>query len=359
MKSFLKLLGADFKQFLRDRVAMFFTFAFPVLFMLLFGFVFADEDVSYNIGLVDGDQSPVSAGIVQSLQSVPPFKVTQGTLEAELDALRSGDRRAVIELPSGLGAALASGQSADVKAYYDPSQTTSSQIILSVLREVINGINQQITQRPNLLQLKEESILSRELGYIDYLVPGVLAMSILFLGLFSGMVQVERREKKVLKRFGATPLKRHTVVISQIVERLIIALIQALIIIAVARFAFDVQMVGNWFVLFGVIVFGTLTLISIGYFIVARARTVESAQPIIQLVQFPMMFLSGIFWPIEFMPAFIKPVVLAMPLTYLGDALRQIMVDATPLYPLAVDLGILGAWLVACMLLAFWLFRWE
>jgi ABC-2 type transport system permease protein len=359
VKSFFKLLGADFKQFLRDRVALFFAFAFPVIFMLIFGFVFSDQDISYNIGVVNEDQSPVAAGIVDSLQQVPPFKVYTGSLEKELDALRSGDRSAVIELPSGLGANLAGGQTSDVVAYYDPSQTTSAQIILSILREVINGINQQITQRPNPLQLKEESILSRELDYIDFLVPGVLAMSLMFLGLFSGLTQVDRREKKVLKRFGATPLQKRTVVMSQIIQRLIVALIQAFIIIVIARLVFDVQMVGNWFVLLGVIFLGTLTMISIGYVIVARARTEESAQPIIQLVQFPMMFLSGIFFPIEFMPAFIKPVVTAMPLTYVGDALRQVMVDATPLYPLSTDLAVMSAWLVACMLLAFWLFKWE
>lgn len=359
MKTFAKLLVADLKQFSRDRVALFFAFAFPVLFMLIFGFVFSDSDVSYNIGLVDEDHSTISAGIVQSLEAMPPFKITQGTLKDELDALRAGKVNAVIQLPPGLAAALASGQSIEVTAYYDPSQTTSAQIILSILRDVVSGLNQQISQRPDLLQLKEESIQSHELSYIDYLVPGVLAMSLLFLGLFSGIVQVDRREKKVLKRFGATPVKKYVVVISQIVERLIIALLQALIIIAVARFVFNVQMVGNWFALFGVVFLGTLTLISIGYFIVARARTVESAQPIIQLVQFPMMFLSGIFFPVEMMPAFIKPIVLAMPLTYLGDALRQIMVDATPLYPLYTDLGILGAWLVVCMLLAFRLFKWE
>jgi ABC-2 type transport system permease protein len=360
LKAFWKLLIADFREFLRDRVALFFAFAFPVIFMVIFGFVFSDtDDVRYSVGLVDEDNSPVSAQIVQSLSAVPPFDTSTGTLADELNALRKGDRRAIIQLPAGLGAALAAGQASDVVAYYDPSQTTSSQIILSILREVINGVNQQISQRPNPLQLREESILSRELGYIDFLVPGVLAMSLMFLGLYSGLTQVDRREKKVLKRFGATPLNKRTVVLSQIIQRLIVALMQAAIIIAVARLMFDVQMVGNWFVLLGVIFLGTLTLISIGYFIVARARTAESAQPIIQLVQFPMMFLSGIFFPIEIMPAFIKPVVMAMPVTYLGDALRQVMVDATPLYPLGIDLAVLSGWLVVCMLLSFWLFKWE
>jgi len=360
MKAFFKLLGADFKQFMRDRVALFFTFAFPVLFMLLFGFIFSDhDDISYNIGLVNEDGSAISQNIVRALEAVPPFSITIGTASDELDALRSGERRAVIVIPAHLGDALVSGQSAEVITYYDPSQATSSQIILSIMNEVVGNINQEITQRSDPLQLRGVSIQSRELSYISYLVPGVLCMSILFLGLFSGVVQVERREKKVLKRFGATPLKKYTVILSQITQRLIVALLQALIIVAVAYFAFNVEMVGNWFAMFGVVFLGTLTFISFGYFIVARARTAESAQPIIQFVQFPMMFLSGIFFPVEFMPAFMKPIMSAMPLTYLGDALRQIMVDATPTYPMALNLGVLGAWLIVCMLLSFWLFKWE
>ena len=140
---------------------------------------------------------------------------------------------------------------------------------------------------------------------------------------------------------------------------MIVALAQTSIIIAIARLVFKVNMVGNWLLLAGFILLGTAALISIGYFIVSRARTVEAAQPIIQLVQFPMMFLSGIFFPMDMMPAAMKPVINAMPLTYLGDALRQIMVGATPIHSLWLDAGVLGAWLVVCMILAIKLFKWE
>jgi len=81
--------------------------------------------------------------------------------------------------------------------------------------------------------------------------------------------------------------------------------------------------------------------------------------PLIQIIQFPMLFLSGIFFPIEFMPDFMRPVLAAIPLTYLGDAFRQVMVEATPLYPLWVDIAVLGGWLVVSMILAIKLFRWE
>jgi ABC-2 type transport system permease protein len=359
MKGFVNLLLADIKQFFRDRVALFFTFAFPLFFMLLFGFVFSNDSVSYRIGLADEDNSPISAGISQSLDAISALKITAGPLANELADFKAGKLDAVLELPHGLAASLAGGQTTELKVYYDPAQTTSSQIILSILSEVVGGINQQITKIPNPLQLTEESIQSRQLKYMDYLVPGILAMSILFLGLFGSLTMVSRREKMVLKRFGATPVSSSTVVVSQVIYRLLLALVQTFIIIAIAFLVFKVHMVGNWLMLTGFVVLGALTLISIGYFAVARARTVESAQPIIQLVQFPMLFLSGIFWPIDIMPAFMKPVVNAMPLTYLGDALRQIMVGATPLHPLYLDALVLGIWLVVCMLLSFQLFKWE
>ena len=359
MKAFTKLLVSDLKQFARDRTALFFAFAFPVLFMLIFGFVFSNASATYSVGLADEDNSQISQSIVQSLQAIPVFNIAQGTLDNELADLKNGKIKAVIELPAGLAASVASNQPSDIKVYYDPANTTDSPIILSVLQQAVSSINQQITRQPLLLQLSGESIQTQQLNYIDYLVPGILAMSILFLGLFGSLTMVARREKMVLKRFGATPLKSYMVVSSQVVYRLLLALAQTFIIIAIARFVFNVHMVGDWFALAGFVILGAFTLISIGYFIIARARTVESAQPIIQLVQFPMLFLSGIFWPVEMMPTFMKPIINAMPLTYLGDAFRQIMVGAAPFHPLYLDAAVLGAWLVVCMLLAVRLFKWE
>lgn len=360
MRAFNKLLVANFKQFVRDKTALFFTFAFPVLFMFIFGFVFSGgDDISYDIGLVNQDNSAISEGISSALQEVPIFEIATGELEGKLDDLRGGDLDAVVVIPAGVETDIGKGELVYITVYYDPSQTTSAQIILPVLRQVIDSINIQMTGQPILFGLAEESIQAHELSYIDYLVPGILAMSILFLGLFGSLTLVEWREKKVLKRFGATPLHRSMMVSSQVFYRLILAITQTLIIIAIAYFVFDVQMVGNLFLLFGLVILGALTFISIGYFAVSRARTVEGAMPIIQIIQFPMLFLSGIFFPVEIMPDFMRPILSVIPLTYLGDAFRQVMVDATPVYPLMLDIAVLGTWCIVCMFLAIKLFRWE
>jgi ABC-2 type transport system permease protein len=328
--------------------------------MLVFGLAFSGEqDISYDIGVVNNDDSAVGEGIVQALGEIPIFSVSEGELDDRLAELEKGDLKAVILIPAGIEPSLARGETADITVYYDPSQTTSAQIILSVLRQSINEINRQLTQQPTLLTLAEESVQSQDLRTIDYMVPGILAMSLMFLGLFGSLTLVEWREKQILKRLGATPLHRSTVVYSQVIYRLVLAVVQAAIIIAIAYFVFNVQMVGSWLVFIGLLLLGTLTMVSIGYLAVSRAKTVEGAQPIIQIIQFPMLFLSGIFFPVEFMPDFMRPIIAAIPLTYLGDAFRQVMVGATPLHSLGIDVAVLGGWLVLCMLLAVRLFRWE
>ena len=360
MKPFNKMVIASFKQFFRDRTALFFTFAFPLLFMIIFGLVFSgDNDVSYNIGLVNQDDSIIGTTFSESLQMVPIFEVSEGMLDDKLVELRKGDLRAVIQIPADVQADINSGNVAEIVIYYDPAQTTSSQVILSVLGQIVNETNYIITQQPVVIKLSEQSIQVHNLRTIDYMVPGILAMSILFLGLFGALPMVQWREKQVLKRFGATPLRRSTIVFSQVAYRLILAVIQALIIISVAYFAFNVEVVGNWAVLFGLVILGTLTFISLGYLAVSRARTIEGAMPIIQLIQFPMLFLSGVFFPVDFMPGFMRPIVNALPLTYLGDTFRQVMVEATPLHSMVVNLAVLTGWLVVSMGLAIRFFRWE
>ena len=360
MKAARKLLAANFKQFFRDKTAVFFTFAFPLIFIVLFGWVFGGTDeLTYEIGLVNNDESPVGGQIVEALERVPIFNFTGGTLDETLTSVKDGDLTATIVIPSDIAATIDSGQAANLIIYYDPSQTQTSQIVLPVLQQVIDEINRQITEAPMLITLSEESVLAQNLRFIDFFVPGILAMSVMFSGLFGVIPLIEWREKKVLKRLGVTPLSRTTMIFSMLFFRMVLAVIQAAVLIAVAYFMFDVKILGNWFTLFGLLMLGTLVFIGIGYVVAARVKTVEGATPIINLITFPMMFLSGIFFPIDMMPDFIRPIITALPLTYLADGFRQVMVQSPPLYSMPVDIIVLAAWLVVCMIISIKFFRWE
>ncbi len=360
MRLFIKLIKTNYRQLMRDKTALFMTFAFPVVFMVVFGLIMTgDNNFQAKIGLVTNDSSPTTQAISQAFKNINVLTVVEGTQIDELDQLRKGRLNAVIVIPEGVQNNIAAGAPCEISVYYDPSQTITAQVILPVISRVIEGIEQQITLRPTLLNLKEESIQAREMRNIDYMVPGIVAMSILSTGLFCAMPLIQQREKKILKRWGATPIRRSSIIYSQVFFRVMLAMLQTIILVCLAHFGFQVQILGNFVIMFGLVALGTLTFVSLGYLIASFVRTQEGAMPVLQLVQFPFMFLSGMFFPIDAMPGFMKPVVKAIPMTYFADSLRQIMIQASPVSSMTLNLFVLCGWLIVCMLLSIKLFRWE
>jgi ABC-2 type transport system permease protein len=137
------------------------------------------------------------------------------------------------------------------------------------------------------------------------------------------------------------------------------ALVQTFLIIFIGQTVFKVKIIGSIINVTGLVIRGALTFISLGYMLISFAKSTEGGQGIIQVTQFPMMFLSGIFFPVEIMPDYIKPVVKAIPLTYLGDALRQIMVGASPQHSMQTNIMVLVAWLFVTLILGIKFWKWE
>lgn len=360
MTALRKLVVAHMKQFVRERAALFWTFAFPIFFILIFGAIFTgQEDATFTVGLVVEDDSQTGLALAAAFGEVRSFELETGDRDSELDALKSGNRRAVVIIPPGFGQVISQGNPGHIDVYYDPTQVTTMQVVVPIVYRVVDTFDRTMTATPPLVQVNEQTLQVRDLRAIDYLVPGILALALMQLGLFAAIPLVVDRQNRVLKRLGATPLRRSTLVASTVIFRLFIALIQGALIIAIARFVFGVPMLGNWFFLAGVVILGTLTFLSMGYLLSAFAKTEEAITPLIMAIQFPLMFLSGIFFPVDMMPDFMRPVMTVMPLTYLGDSLRQIMVSSSPLEPHAVNLAVLGGWFAVCLAGAVRFFRWE
>jgi ABC-2 type transport system permease protein len=365
MRSFGYLYLATVREFTRDRTALFWTIAFPVMFTLIFGVIFSGMgSISFDIGLVNEDGAS-STRLVDSFKQIDAFKIKEGTRADELQALKDGKRSAVIIIPAGTGQALAQPATqtggALLDVYYDPANQNTSQIVLNIVDKVVAGMNEGITGIPPALTIQTESVRANKLRDIDYLLPGVLAMSLMQLGLFgTAGPLVSLREKQVLRRMGATPLSKTTLLASQVTFRLTTALVQTVILVAVGAAAFNVHIVtANIPAILGVVLLGATVFITFGYFISGLAKTEEAVQGLISLPNFIFMFLSGIFFPIEVMPGWIRPAVDVIPLTYLGDALRATMIEAGSTFSMARNLGVLAAWLVACAVLAVRFFRWE
>ncbi|MCL5039862.1 MAG: ABC transporter permease, partial [Firmicutes bacterium] len=314
---------------------------------------------TFDIGLASQESGHLEEAISKAFGTVPAFRLHHGSLDEELAALKKGKRNLVVVVPTeaSVGANLRGGL--EVPIYYDASRPTSSQVLLPAVDRVFAEIERQFTHRPELFAIKSQAVQSEGLRSIDYLLPGILGMALMQLGLFGSLRLVSLRERKILRNLGATPLNRVALLGGEVTVRLLMSLFQALSIVVIGHLVFKVTIVGNWLAVAGIVLLGAATFTSLGYMLVSFAKTEESGQGLIQVVQFPMMFLSGIFFPPGFMPAFLRPVVKAIPLTYLADALRQVMVGFAPEHSLTTNLTVLFAWMVVTLVLASRLWRWE
>jgi ABC-2 type transport system permease protein len=361
MKTLWQLYISQLKEFTRNRMAMFWTMAFPVFFMLLFGVIFSGGGgPSYKVGVAVADRGPIGAALAGAFRGVDVLQTAEGAEDDLLARLQHGDLNAVVVVPEGVSSAVMSGQTADISVHYDPSNPVTAQIVLTIVEQVLSGVEQGLAGRTALFALQTVTVTASSLRTIDFLVPGILAMSLMQLGLFATAPPlVQLREQQVLRRLGATPLSRSMLLTAQVALRITIGLVQTALIVLVGTLVFHVQMVGSWLLLSGIVLLGAFAFVCLGYFISGLGKTQESITGAIQFINFPMMFLSGLFFPVDSMPHWIRPVVDAMPLTYLADALRQIMVGGVPLHPLRIDVLVLVVWLAVCAVLAVRFFRWE
>ncbi len=362
MKGFWLLVGANAKDIIRDRMSIFWFIAFPLLFILLFGAIFSrDQNADkFSVGLVIEDHGPMSMAIQKAFRAVPMFELHQGNKIKELNALKKGKRLIVVVVPPnnwpGMSCVL---KPLEIPIYYDPGKVTTTQALITSVKELLTEIERKVTGTRKLLLAKPLKAEVANLRYIDYFLPGILAMSLMQLGLFGSLNFVSLRERKIIRRLGAMPLPRSMMLWSEIVVRLGMAIFQTIIIVIFGHIAFGVTVTGNILLIMAMVILGAVVFIAMGYFLVNFTKTEESAQGVIQLVQFPMMFLSGIFFPLETMPSFLKPLVNLLPLTYLGDLMRHVMVGLPSAYGFWTDLAVLLGWLVVTLGLAIRFFKWD
>jgi ABC-2 type transport system permease protein len=320
------------------------------------------------MGWVDEDGTPASQQLRAVFVATQVFDLHDGALQDELDAMQRGDATAVIEVPAGyserVGAAggsasLATNAPLPITLYTDPSRSTNAQTVQQIVTSIVQAENQILSGQPPLLTVTNKSIQTQQLNGVSYFVPSILAMALMQLGVFAAIPLVQQREKLILKRLNATPLPRWTLVGSNVLTRLVIAAIQTALILGIGVAVLHVEIAGNLLLMGLFVLVGAVAFIGIGYVIASFARTEEAANGMTSVVQFPLMFLSGIFFPIELMPQWLRGVATFMPLTYLGDALRQTMVGGAAFAPLPVDLGVLGLWLGGALLISARFFRWQ
>jgi ABC-2 type transport system permease protein len=364
MRALLTLTAANIRSYTRDRAALFWTLAFPLIFILMFGFIFQGGTTpGLTLGWADEDGTPAATSLREAFDSLKGVEVVAAHREASLASMRDGKADAVIVVPVGYGAAVGSGSGGGAAAptsivlYTDPSRSNLAGSVQQTVAAVLGVVN--LGGRPPLVIARQETLQTENLNFISYFVPSMLGLSVMQVGIFAAIPLVADREKLILKRLAATPLKRWQLVGSNVLMRLLIALVQSVIIVAVGVALFGVEITGPWALTAVFVSLGAVTFLALGYVIASFAKTEDSANGMTSIVQFPMMFLSGTFFPIESMPAPLQTIARAIPLTYLADALRQVMVGGAAFASLGVCAAVLLGWLVVCFGIAARKFQWQ
>jgi ABC-2 type transport system permease protein len=353
---FVMLTLSSLKAYFRNRGAIFFSLLVPLMIMGIFGLInFGNSTPSVNIGVVDQAHNQVSSRIISSLEGIKAVKLHTGGLDSEKHELQQGNRDLVAVLPSSIG----QGTTA-ITAYYNQGNPQNSQVAIAIMNQFVDRASFAFAGISPALTLDAKPVQSRNLTYVDFLVPGMIALSIMQTGLFGVVFTfVQWKQRGILRRLMATPMRVRDFFFSQLVTRLATVALQIVVLLAVGYFLFHFHFAGNLLYLLIVGIIGGGIFLAMGLAISGASKSEETAAPIANLVSLPLMFLSGIFFSRSNMPEWLQTVTQYSPLTYVSDALRSISVDGASLWAIRTDLLGIFVWLAIAVVLATRLFKWE
>lgn len=363
MRAYWQLTLAQLRIFARNKQVLFFTLLFPIILMLALGsFAGKEDNLSLTVGVIDLEQTSSSEDLKKLFDKYEGLKtISYGKVQNGKQALRNGEIQLLIEIPKGYEANLKDKEhSFSLPVYYNEKNLTTSELGLTVVNGIIDQYSKALVGYKPLVTVEKIGIEARNIRYVDFLVPGIVAMMIMSNNMNGVAGQIAAwRERGILRRMQGTRLKASTFIAAQITARLLLNGTQALLVVLIANLVFSISVVGSWLSLIFFIVLGTLAFMSLGFIIAGIAKNPESAGPIAGFVTFPMLFLGGVFFPINNMPDIIQPIVKVLPIAHLSSALRETMNLGTPFLHLGTDILVLGCWLIVGFVLASFVFKWE
>lgn len=356
----------DVKRLFRDKVAIFFVFLFPMIFLFVFGSIFggSGDDVSFRIGLLNQSESKFSSDFVGQVKDNDIFEVDNEvtSIDQAKEKMNRGQIDATVILPESFGEVKQGQQhpSGQLQILYGQSNQTAGTTLASVMEGIFKEINQQFVKSDTPFTVKAESTATAGLTQFDYTFTGLLGFTLLSLGVFGPTSVFPRlKQRGVLRRYQLTTIKVWQYFVANVLSNAFVGLLAVAMMFVAALLIFDLNMRGNYLNLAVVVLLGVTLLFGIGLAIGGWARTENQAAPLAQIVTLPMMFLSGVFFPTFLMPELLQNITAFIPLTPIVDALRLIVTENASLFDLGPQLAIMMGWLVVIYVIAFKVFRWE
>jgi len=362
MKQFKHMFLAQLKMTLREKQAWFWGIFFPVILMVIFMTIFggsSNDEFSAKVTIVNENPNPTSDMLLSQIKQIPVLE-----MEADEPVSRKQAERMVKD--QEINAAIVLPESVEATSILlvvnkEDEQGVTTQALSGMLNDFVQRANLSAAGAPPTFDLQFESITSadQELNYTDFLLTGMIALSIAQAGMFGMVDLVDMNRKGLIKRLRMTPANMNIFGFSDMVMRLLFSIVQIVLLSIIGVFVFGAKLYINFPSLLIVFILGALSFNALGYFFSSFSKTTEAYMGIANIVSFLMMFLSGIFIPVETIPDWIQPISNVLPLTYFVEGLRDSMVYSTSIFSssLWLGIGILALWGIATFILGSLLYK--
>ena len=359
LRAMRALIKASLQAIVKSPSAIVFTIAFPMIFILVFGFLGSGS--SFHIKVAAAPGSDTTGGLYGILHKVDVLKWVEGDSASINKALKQGDIVATIDIKKQALGAKPANKIVLNTASTEPDKAKQLQ---RILEGVVQSFDPEIQKRQeDLLSVEVHEQKVRDYKTIDFILPGQLGFSLLASGVFgTAFVFYNLRQTLVLKRFFATPVRKEVIVISEGIARMLFQIIGSIIILGIGHFAFGYTLFHGWVTFVQMLALCSLALLifmGFGFIVSGIAKSEGAIPPFSNLITLPQFLLAGTFFSIDNFPKWLQPFCRALPLTYLNDALRRIAFEGVGFWEVRVDILVLVCWGVVVYVVAGKTFKWE
>lgn len=358
MKVF-KLFLANLKMMVRGKQALFWSLVFPLMFTVIFGFFFGSGTTNVGtVAFINNSKSELAQKLQTSAADSKLFKIKTDVTESQAkDLLKKSQIGAIIVVPKDFGS-FAPDSPKEIKIIDDPANSQVNSVVFGYVNQFLTITDFQILKAKPTFSVVEEKTNDRELNYFDFVLVGLIGLA-----LMNGSVQgiaitmANYREDKILKRITTTPLRTWKFVLAEVLSRLVVNIIQISLILSIGVFFFHAHLYGSIFLIYFFALLGGLLFQSIGFMVASLAKSTDAAQGMSVAITIPMMFLAGVFFPIDQLPKWLYGIVQYLPLAPLLRMVRQIGLEAISPLTNPINIIIVLAWIVVTLTISIFKFR--
>ena len=322
----------DLKAFFRSKATLFWTLAFPVMLILIFGAIFSGPgDIEYELHVQDFDNSELSNGLKTIFQETGVLKIVNVSIDLDvMEYIKENDVKRLIVIPKGYGENITKSYdpnaSANLTYYFDQSELQTNQVVRSIISSIVQSMNMEFTGGRNIIGIVDRETITGEFDYIDFFLPGMIGFTIMQSAIYGSIERnTKYRKDGILRKLLTTPITRTEWILAKMLFMLFLSFLSTTLIIIVGVIVWGVNININPLMI--IVLISTSFLFSgMGMLIGRFVKEEETADTAGGAISFPMMFLAGTFFPLETMPEALQTFARVLPLYYVNEALRNAMI---------------------------------